>query len=286
MGRQRSFGIEFDDGRVVYGVVDFPDLEGPRPTIVLCHGYKGFYWWGFNPYLAELLRARGFTVVRFNFTSSGMVPGDELVTDVEAFRNGTFSRDVEEIVMVVRRVGHGIADGAVDTDCLGLLGFSRGGGAAILAAGHPAVRDRLRALVTWSSVSTFERLDGETMRTLRREGEIPVVNGRTGQKLTMSRFVLEDFEAHHDELDILAAASERTAPWLIVHGDDDETVPVSEAEALRRHAAGPAELMTIPEATHTYGAQHPFVAPTPQLTTAMNATQGWFRRYLRPERPA
>jgi len=283
MSRQRSFGIEFEDGRVLYGVVDFPEADGPRPTVVICHGYKGFYSWGFNPYLAELLSARGFTVVRFNFTSSGMIPSDELVTDTEAFRNGTFSRDVEELDMVLKRIGNGVADGAIDTECIGLLGFSRGGGAAILASALSHHQDRIRALVTWSAVSTFERLDEDSTRALRRDGEIPIVNGRTGQKLSMSYSVLEDFEARRDELDILGAAGERGAPWLIVHGDKDETVPVIEANSLREHAAGKTELMTVPGATHTYGAQHPFAGPTPQLTTAMNATQGWFRRFLRPQ---
>jgi len=284
MPRQRSFGIEFEDGRVLYGVVDFSEQSGPRPTIVVCHGYKGFYSWGFNPYLAELLSARGFTVVRFNFTGAGMMPDDDLVSDPEAFKNATFSKDVEELEMVLQRIGNGIADGAVDTECLGLLGFSRGGGTAILASIHPDLRERLRALVTWSSVSTFERLNAEQIRALRRDREIPVVNSRTGQKLAMGRTVLEDLEAQRDRLDILAAAGQRVAPWLILHGEKDETVDVAEAKALRQHAAGAAELMTIPGATHTYGAQHPFTGPTPQLTTAMNATQGWFRRYLRPKR--
>ena len=284
MARQRSFGIEFEDGRVLYGVVDFSEIEGPRPTIVVCHGYKGFYSWGFNPYLAELLSSRGFTVVRFNFTGTGMMPDDEMVSDTEAFKNATFSKDVEELEMVLRRIGNGIADGAVDTECLGLLGFSRGGGTAVLASIDSDLQERLKALVTWSSVSTFERFDAEQLRALRRDGEIPVINSRTGQKLAMGYSVLEDFESRQDQLNILAAAGQRSAPWLILHGEKDETVDVAEAHALRQHAAGSAELMTIPEATHTYGAQHPFQGPTPQLTTAMNATQGWFRRYLRPKR--
>jgi len=36
----------------------------------------------------------------------------------------------------------------------------------------------------------------------------------------------------------------------------------------------------IPGANHTFGARHPFAGPTPQLIQAMNATQGWLRRYL------
>ncbi len=70
------------------------------------------------------------------------------------------------------------------------------------------------------------------------------------------------------------------APWLIVHGEDDESVPVPDASRLAAAASGPHELLRIPGASHTFGARHPFVGPTPHLIQAMNATQRWFRRYL------
>ncbi|NJL27884.1 MAG: hypothetical protein HC897_08290, partial [Thermoanaerobaculia bacterium] len=59
----------------IYGEVDLPAQPGPRPTVVICHGFKGFFEWGFFPPLATLLAERGFTVVRFNYSGSGMKPG-------------------------------------------------------------------------------------------------------------------------------------------------------------------------------------------------------------------
>ena len=41
--------------------------------------------------------------------------------------------------------------------------------------------------------------------------------------------MLAEIEERRAELDILAAASTRHAPWLIVHGAEDESVPVAEA---------------------------------------------------------
>ena len=77
--------------------------------------------------------------------------------------------------------------------------------------------------------------------------------------------------------DLLAAAGRRTAPWLVVQGAEDETVPAEEA---RRLAAAASELLLIPGADHTFGARHPFAGPNPRLIQALNATQAWFRKFL------
>ena len=106
------------------------------------------------------------------------------------------------------------------------------------------------------------------------------MNGRTGQELPLGLETLADVEENRERLDLAAAAARRRAPWLIVHGGGDETVPAAEAEALARHAADPYELCMIDEASHTFGARHPFAGPTPHLIAAINATQTWLRRYV------
>ena len=276
----RPFAITTPTGRTLRGLVNLPEQPGPRPTVVLSHGFKGFQEWGFFPALSTLLAQRGFTAIRFNFHGGGMRPGDELVTDTEAFRTATLSGDRDDLLAVIQSAGETIAAGAVDRDRMGLFGHSRGGGAAILAAAHETVRDRLAALVSWSSVCTFDRLDEEQNAAWRRAGSVPVVNARTGQELVVGAMVLEDLQKRAAELDLLAAATRRTAPWLIVHGESDETVPASEAERLAAAAAETTELTLIAGANHTFGAVHPFAGPTPHLIQALNLTQTWFRRYL------
>jgi len=267
-------------GRPIYGCVDLPPEGGPRPTVVVCHGFKGFMSWGFFPYLAELLAERGFTVVRFNFSGAGMKPGDELVTDPTAFRNNTFDREREDLLAVLGALGETVAPGRVDPLRIGLFGHSRGGAAALLAAASDVWKDRIKALVTWAAIGTIERFDAATRETWRRQGEIPVVNSRTGQQLHLGPDLLAEMEAKPPELDLLAAAGRRWAPWLIVHGDADESVPEAEGEALAAAATPRKELLVISGGNHTFGARHPFVGPTPELIRAMNATQTWFRRHL------
>ena len=53
---------------LLHGLVDLPDEPGERPTVVICHGFKGFMEWGFFPALATLLAERGFVAVRVNLS--------------------------------------------------------------------------------------------------------------------------------------------------------------------------------------------------------------------------
>lgn len=284
MAEPTPFVLETSAGRRLDGFVDLPEAAGERPAVVVCHGFKGFMEWGFFPHLAELLARRSFTVVRFNFSGTGLRPGEDRVSDPAAFRANTFSREQEELAAVLDAVGLEVAPGRVDRERLGLFGHSRGGGAAILAAGHPPWQSRLRALVTWASVATFDRWGADEKRRWREGGEIAVTNARTGQELPMGVEVLEDLEANAAALDVTAAAGRVEAPWLIVHGDADESVPAREGDDLLRAAGGAQdghrELLAIAGSGHTFGAVHPFAGPTPHLTQALNATQAWFRRHL------
>ena len=265
---------------LLHGLADLPDEPGERPAVVICHGFKGFMEWGFFPALAALLAERGYVAVRFNLSGTGMRPGDELVTDPDAFRANTYSRELAELLAVLDATGESIAPGRVNRDRIGLLGHSRGGGDALLAAASPAWRDRLRALVTWAAIADVDRFTPEQKEEWRRSGELPVTNARTGQRLALGAGLLADIEERAPELDLLAAAAARRAPWLLVHGAEDESVPVAEAHRLAEHATGRTELLAVPGASHTFGSRHPFAGPTPQLIQALNASQAWLREHL------
>jgi uncharacterized protein len=266
------------------GLLDLPDDvgpdPGPAPVVVICHGFKGFAEWGFMPPLAALLAERGIAAVRFNFGDSGMQLGDTLVEDMDAFRRQTISGEVGDLLAVFAALPE-LAPGRLDLSRVALFGHSRGGAVALLGAARPELRDRLRALVTWAAVSTFDRLPPDELRAWRETGTWRVVNARTGQELFIGLELLRDVEAHMEELDPRRAAAARTAPWLIVHGDRDETVPVAEGEAFAAVAAPPREFLRIEGGDHTFGAKTPFAGPNPLLIEALNATQTWLLRYLR-----
>lgn len=280
MSETTAFTLTTAQGRTLHGLVDLPGEPGPRPAVVVCHGFKGFMEWGFFPHLAATLAASGFVAVRFNLSGSGMRPGDELVSDPAAFRDNTYSREVEDLLAVLGAVGASIAPGRVDPGRLGLVGHSRGGGNAVLAAARPEWRDRIGALVTWAALAHVDRFTPEKKAEWRRLGEAPVVNARTGQQLAMGLPMLADVEDHGDALDIEAAAAVRTAPWLIVHGENDESVPAEEGRILAQVARGETELLLIPGTDHTFGSRHPFAGSTPALIEAVSATRLWLHRHL------
>jgi uncharacterized protein len=283
--------IPTDAGRALDGLVDYPSVAGPHPAVVVCHGFKGFMEWGFFPSLAELLADRGYVVVRFNFSGGGMRPGGDRVADPEAFRRDTYSLELAELLAVLAAVAgdsgdagtappEGLDRSRVRPGPLGLLGHSRGGGIALLGAAHPDWIGRVGALVTWAAIAEVDRFTDEQKAVWRHDGELPVVNSRTGQRLALGSELLADVEGNRQALDLTAAAARRRAPWLIVHGDGDDSVPPADGERLYTAAAPPREIERVAGAGHTFSAAHPFTGPNPHLTQVFNATQGWFRRYL------
>jgi alpha-beta hydrolase superfamily lysophospholipase len=236
-----------------------------RPTAVICHGFKGFKDWGFFPSLAERLALAGFTAVTFNFSGSGVGPGSDRVDQLARWFGQRLSDDLADLDTVVTHVAGGGAP------WVGLVGHSRGGGLAVLGA----VRDpRVKALVTWAAVAGFQRYTRDELARWRRDGQVEVVNTRTGQVLPIGLRSLDDLEANAaGPLDVLGAAARLRVPWLIVHGSEDESVPVRDAKDLARASGSPrTELFLVEGAGHTFGARHPWAGSTPALEEVVQRT--------------
>ena len=275
---ERHFGIQLPDGETIHGDVRSPEGASPLSAVVVAHGFKGFKDWGFFPYLCERLARDGHAVVSFNFSLNGIRDDPEVFTDLEAFGRNTLSREVGEILRVVHEVREGGII-PVPPARVGLLGHSRGGGGAIVAARDDG---RVDALVTWAALADFDRYGPEVKEAWRRDGRIHVENARTGQQMPLDLSLLEDHEANRDRLDIEAAAGAITGvPWLIVHGEADRSVSVGDARRLA--AANPrAALELIPGAGHGFEATHPFRGSTPALDRAIRATGDHLLRCLSP----
>lgn len=270
-----AFVREPERGRLIRGDIRIPEGPPPRSAVVVIHGFKGFKDWAFFPHLCRQLAGAGHAVVSFNFSGSGIGSDPERFTDLEAFARNTLSRESEEVGWVVDWVLSGDLLPRVPHR-VGLLGHSRGGGDAIL---HAAMNERVDALVTWSAVSTFDRWNASTREEWRESGRVYVLNGRTGQQMPLDVGLLDDLEANRERLDVEAAAARITAPWLIVHGDQDRTVEPDEARTLARVASN-GRVRWVAEAGHTFEVGHPFAGPSPQLVEALDASVEHFAQHL------
>lgn len=252
-----------DPSRVIRGKVDLPARTGriarDLPHAILLHGFKGFMDWGFFPDMAARIASHGIACVRFNVSGSGIGEDLESFTEPEAFARNTVSRELEDLATVRAWIQDGGA-GPLAPDRAVLVGHSRGGGIALI---HAAEARDCRGLVTWAAVATFDRFDDATKDLWRRAGFLPIHNARTGQEMKLDATALDDLEQNRDRLDVLAACRRLEVPVLLVHGTDDETVPVRESQSLRVALAGSrARLHTVPGASHTFGVRHPMEAST------------------------
>ena len=250
-----EFTIESAEGLPIRGNLDVP--RDPRALVVIAHGFKGFKDWGFFPWLAEYLCGQRLAVCRFNMSRSGIGENAEMFDRLDLFAGDTYSAQVADLISATRYASSKLPNLRVY-----LLGHSRGGGIALLAARSI---EALKGVVTWSAISRADRWDEPTKKAWRAAGSLDVVNQRTKQTMAMSTAILDDYEKH--QFDILAAARTLGVPLLAVHGSRDESVPVDEAHAIAS-AAHDSSLLIIDEASHTYNAIHPLIHEPPQLVCA------------------
>lgn len=263
-------------GRRIRGDVLVP--PGASQGVILCHGFKGFARWAFFPHLAEWLAARGLATVAFDFSGSGVGADRETFTELDAFAENTYARELADLAAVAEE---SLARGWLG-DGYGLMGHSRGGGVAVLHAGRPATRGpAVGALVTWAAIAAVGRWPAADRERWRAEGQLAVPNSRTGQVMRLNLTALDEAERlRGTTLDVTAAAARVRAPWLIVHGTADGTVTVDDARALHDAAGGRPELLLLDGADHTFEARHPMGAPPPAADDAMRATTDFFVREL------
>jgi uncharacterized protein len=256
---------------------DLRHLPGsfPRRAVVIVHGFKGFRRWGFFPPVARDLARRGYAVVTFDMTRNGV--GDDGVdfSALQRFREHTHTRNLREIAQVLTAIRQHLLPHPPQR--LGLLGHSRGGAEAILAAARDGGVD---ALVTWAAVADLNRWSEDQIATWERGEAVEIANARTGQQMPIGPGYWRDLSRHAEALDPRLAAGELRIPWRIVHGTEDASVPVEEARALHAASGGRADLLEVQGGDHTFGAAHPWRGSTAELRGVLVSTLDWFDRHL------
>lgn len=253
--------------QIIKGVNDKPialDLfinqeEIKKPTIIFCHGYKGFKDWGAWHLVGNYFAETGFNFIKFNFSHNGTTidqPAD--FADLDAFGNNNYVKEISDLGKVIDWIEQNqMYSKYFDKSSIYLIGHSRGGGISII---RTAIDHRIKKLVTWASVSDFHHrmIPNETgLQKWKSEGAIYVKNARTGQELPHYYQFYESLQENKELLDIENQVKTIHQPLLIIHGDQDEAVSIDEAKNLKEWNPK-AKFKIIPEGTHTFKTKHPW----------------------------
>jgi len=279
MTESTPFALEDAPNGPLRGDVYLPEKPRGAPVVVACHGFKGFKNWGFWPETGRCLTEAGLVLVTFNFSGSGIGEDPERFTELDRFEANTVGKELQDLGVILDGVSNRtLPVGDADVRRLGVLGHSRGGGVALVRASRDP---RVRALVTWAAVAAFLSLDEAERAAWREAGFREVVNQRTGQVFRLGVGLLDDLETHADAYDPVLAARRLQIPTLLIHGTQDDAVPVEAARRLARAAEpGRARLALVQGAGHTFGAAHPWAGSNPDLDGVLQKTVDWFRKAL------
>ena len=263
---------------ILYDVY-YNETTKPQPLVIFCHGYKGFKDWGAWHLVAEAFAKAGFCFVKFNFSHNGGTVEQPIdFPDLEAFAENNFSLELDDLDRIINEVENGNKNLPKKISTISLIGHSRGGGIALIKAEEDP---RINKMAIWASVSDFKARFMENTPEFslwKEKGVTYVENSRTKQMLPQRFQLYKNFKENEERLTIKRAVMNLKIPLLIVHGSDDTTVSLNEAQKI--HLWNPqSNLEIIDKADHVFNAKHPWEEATlpNQLKTAVERTIEFFK---------
>jgi len=255
----------------------YENLE-TAPCLIFVHGFKGFKDWGFWPYTGNFFAGKGFFVLSFNFSHNGIGEGVTEFAELDKFAKNTFSLELEELNEIIDTYLHNFF-GKRSGKKIGIIGHSRGGGDALIVSSK---RKEIKAVVTWAAVANFNRYTKRQAKEWQRNGFFEVLNTRTNQMMRLNVSLLEDIEKNKtDLLNIEKAANNLNKPLLILHGEQDLSVPLKEGEQIYNWSNKElTEFHKIKATGHTFDITHPFEGSNPKFDSVLEKTLNFFKQHL------
>lgn len=249
------------------------------PCLILVHGFKGFKDWGFFPYLGEYYSKKGFFVLSFNFSHNGVGSSESDFNELDKFANNTISLEVSELTEIINAYDEGFF-GNNNSNKIILLGHSRGGAVALLSS---LVNKKPSYYILLASVAKLDRYTERQKNEWRKKGYFEIINSRTNQIMRLNVCLLDDIENNlNDKLSIEKAAKNLNKPLLIIHGEQDLTVPVIEANMIYNWSNKKVtEIAKIPTAGHTFDIVHPFTGSNSKFDLVIDRIDDFFNKYIK-----
>lgn len=225
------------------------------PVAIFLHGFKGFKDWGHWRMIANTLASKGVNVLRVNFSHNGVTPKKmKEFADLDAFAENTFSKELFDVQQAIAWLKNNVANHPnVNTDHIHLIGHSRGGAIALIAANE---MDSVLSATTWSGVSTLERFSEQELAYWKEKGTIFIENARTNQQMPLNYSLAQDYLDNKERYDIEGFSRGFTKPVCVVQAGDDQTVKFDEGKKLSRWFN--ADFHVIRGADHSFGGFHPY----------------------------
>lgn len=222
--------VEFpgQDGSLLAGLLESPD-EKPTLTVLFAHCFTCGKDVVAASRIARALVARGYAVLRFDFTGLGNSDGD--------FANTHFSSNVGDLIAAA----HFLREQGRPPELL--LGHSLGG-TAVLRAAHDI--PECRGVVTIGSPADAQHVSRQfayDIDTIQRDGEANVT--LAGRQFTIKRAFLEDIAQSN-----VAHIAALKAALLIMHSPADAIVDIRQAERIYMAARHPKSFIDLAGADH------------------------------------
>ncbi len=233
-----AFEYDVQVGNGIVGTLVQPDGPGRFPAVLMLHGFGSQRHEVGDMYRreAQALADLGIASLRIDFLGGGESAGNFEDTTI-----GGQAADAAAALAYLRSLDF------VDPARVGVLGFSLGGGIAMITAG--AYPDEIASMAVWSTVGNFhddflEELGQEMFDEAASQGSaFKDLGWRT---ITLKNAFFESL----DDYNLNEELAKYDGPFLAIAGGDD---PLSRfAWAFAEQASGPSEAWVLPEADHIY----------------------------------
>ena len=201
---------------------------GSRAVVVVGHGVTGNKDREFVLALAGGLAAAGVAALRFSFSGNGDSEG--------RFEDSCPSKEVRDLVAVVD---------ALDGRPVIYAGHSMGGAVGVMCSVHEPRITGLISLAGMVHTAKFAKTEfGDVTPGQGGMWDMP--------ECPLSQIFLDDMNTIDS---VIEFGPHVKVPWLLVHGDADDVVPIEESREIFARANEPKELIEIPRCSHVFDAE-------------------------------
>jgi pimeloyl-ACP methyl ester carboxylesterase len=273
-----SFSLELPDDACIHGDIRYEEHHNSSPILLIIHGFRGSKNWGFFPVIAEEFAKAGFIAITWNMSLNGYSKDSLFIDKPDDFAHNTITQELADTQAIIDSIVQNdrILSDALRSQWNGeihVMGHSRGGGIGIMISEKNPI---ITKLALWNSIARFGRFTERQKKVWAETGLFHVDTMEDGTIISMNYSYIEDLESHGDAYSLILSIAQVKADIILVHAEQDMTVPIREAITLEKQAPS-AILHTIPQTGHIFGCTHPFTTMTLPLRNAIDITTTFYR---------